>query len=617
MKEIEEINNNYFSNQKIKEKISDIINKNKISINNNYDLQKDLLFFKNDILRDMRNLEAKQTEKLLNYREEQSKVLNSYEQKFVEQDEKITYLSNMIVDYFRKEKFEKYFEEFARKLQKDFAEMASKIYSLQDEIKDVLYKQEKFFNENVLYPGVIGFQCKFKDLHAFVDYVLESIHDIEIYQETLKGYELHKIRKNLETDLNTIQTQLKTNFNILSKFTTDKVNESEEKMLKVLDDYNTQFVDVRIENNKNANNLQKKMDEVANNFDQIINIRKEINMKNKENEKRFEDIIQNIADNENKIFEQNKEINNVDKKFNLLTTYIDNQNEENYDQYNNSYSRNFISNKYNNTRKLRSAKDFISRQMRLIAREEEKYINNDNYNTLNKTGYNYGYNNKFTNYKNVNNNNNHNLRTINNNIINTRKSFVMNKKLVLKGDSFIKRYITGKIGINDMYSHHKDDKEANKGNNELRKDLSPTKRSKSKFFSPINDKSKFFHLTKLQSNEDNKYKKDIHLNKIKTHRPKMLNINNNNFQNNKYITKSISDGNYNYPKTRLMNHENFMDEINNILIKRHKKNIQIFSPLNSNYQTTSYNKLIQQQLINDKKLNNVLPKKRKKLLIIQ
>ena len=65
-----------------------------------------------------------------------------------------------------------------------------------------------------------------------------------------------------------------------------------------------------------------------------------------------------------------------------------------------------------------------------------------------------------------------------------------------------------------------------------------------------------------------------------------------------------------------MSHENFIDEINNILIKRHKKNIQIFSPLNSNYQTTSYNKVIQQQLISNKKFNNVLPKKRKKLLII-
>ena len=223
----------------------------------------------------MRNLEAKQAEKLLNFKEEQTKLTNLYEKKFLSQNEKINYLSNLIVDYFRKEKFEKYYEEFKKGIEKNFAEMTTKIYTLEGEIKDVLYKQENFFNENVLYPGVIGYQCKFKDLHDFVDYVLETIKKIELFQDILKSYELHKLQKNLETDLNTIQTTIKNNFHSLSKFTTDKVNESEQKMLQVLQDYNTQFVDVRIENNKNADNLMKRMNEVENNFERIIQIRKE------------------------------------------------------------------------------------------------------------------------------------------------------------------------------------------------------------------------------------------------------------------------------------------------------------------------------------------------------
>ena len=47
------------------------------------------------------------------------------------------------------------------------------------------------------------------------------------------------------------------------------------------------------------------------------------------------------------------------------------------------------------------------------------------------------------------------FRTINNNI-NPIRNFAKHKKFEIKGDSFIKRYITGKIGINDMYSHPKD-----------------------------------------------------------------------------------------------------------------------------------------------------------------
>ena len=47
------------------------------------------------------------------------------------------------------------------------------------------------------------------------------------------------------------------------------------KILGEMIDYNSQFVDVRMENNKNADNLRKRIEEVEDNFDQIIKIRKE------------------------------------------------------------------------------------------------------------------------------------------------------------------------------------------------------------------------------------------------------------------------------------------------------------------------------------------------------
>ena len=593
MENFEKVNDNHFFNRNLNKKITDIISKNKFSINNNnFDVQKELLFFKNEILKDMRNLEAKQTEKLLNFKEEQTKLTNLYEKKFLSQNEKINYLSNLIVDYFRKEKFEKYYEEFKKGIEKNFAEMTTKIYTLEGEIKDVLYKQENFFNENVLYPGVIGYQCKFKDLHDFVDYVLETIKKIELFQDILKSYELHKLQKNLETDLNTIQTTIKNNFHSLSKFTTDKVNESEQKMLQVLQDYNTQFVDVRIENNKNADNLMKRMNEVENNFERIIQIRKELNKKNEEQDKKLENIIQNVDDNLNKINEHNKEIRDVDTKFNLLTTYIDMQNEDNFDNKYNMYSRNYENNKFISSKRIKSARDFIARQMRLLSKGEP-FINDDYNISFTKQGFNTGSNNKF------NNSNNEiaktQFRTINNNI-NPIRNFAKHKKFEIKGDSFIKRYITGKIGINDMYSHPKD-------LNKEKMDTPPTKNIN--YFSPKNDKSNLFNLTKLQSKQDKKeinYKKD---------KPKMLKINNNNFQNHKNFTKSLSDGNYNNQNKKLISHENFVKEINDILNKRHK-NIQFNSIYNN--QKTSYNKFSEQQLDKDKRF---IPKKRKKLLIIQ
>ena len=595
-------NNENYSSRNIKKRITDVISKNKFNLTNNYDLKNDLLFFKNDLLKDFRNMESKLNEKILNSNEEHLKILNSYENKFLAQNEKIEYLSNLITDYFRKEKFEKHFEEFRASIKDISAEMESKIYLLQDNIKDVLYKQQKFFNENLLYPGIIGNKCKFKDFHAFVDYVLESIHQIEDYQEMLKAYELHKLKKNLENDLGTIKLQIKNNFQILSNFTTEKINESEEKMKKVLDDYNTQFVDVRIENNKNANYLEKKISEVSHNFDQIIKIRKEINKKYKEQEKKFEDICQNIAGNENKIIEQKKEINNIDNKFKLLTTFIDNQNDENNDYYNNFNTGNFKNIKYNKSKRIQSAKDFIDRQMRLISKGIIN--NNENNQTLNKTEYNSISNDRYNKDNKNNNDYNKNARSIDDKRFST-KNFVINKKMTFRGDSFIKKYISEKIGIEEMYNHPKHLR--NKDKNEKKEiNYETSQARKSKYYSPNEDISKFFNLNKLQSQPSNKRKNKI----------KIININNDNYQTNKIITKSLSDGNYGPPNEKVMSHENFMKEINNILYRKKIYN-PILSPFTNNYRQTSNNRFIEQQLVKDKKFNNAMTKRKKKLLIIQ
>jgi hypothetical protein len=126
----------------------------------------------------------------INYTEEQNKIINSYENKFLEQNQKISYLSNLIQEFFNKDNFEKYFIKFNSKFEHSLAELESKIYLLQNEIKDVLNKSESIIRENIFYPGKIGYKCQFKDFHAFIDYVLDSIHQLGSYQNILKSYEI-------------------------------------------------------------------------------------------------------------------------------------------------------------------------------------------------------------------------------------------------------------------------------------------------------------------------------------------------------------------------------------------------------------------------------------------
>ena len=436
-------------------KKSNNINKNKKDDNYYFlyekKIQQDLIFFKDDILKDLREIQKKIFAELTFQKDEQTEKLNLFEKKIEAQTQKIAYLSNLITESMKKTKVEDLLEQFSSKTEQDFAKVDLKINNIQKEIKDGLYKHEKFFNETILYPGIIGYDCRFSNFHSFIDYVLSNIHQMIVYQELLKSYELHKIRGKIDKDLNIFQLQLKNNFNSLSEFTTEKVNESEKKMKNLLDNYNSQFVDIRVENNETANKLKNQINDVANNFEKIIEIKNEIDEKYEQQDKKIENMKIEISNNEIKLNEQKNEINNFDKKINLLTTYIDNNlHQDNSYNYLDT-SRNIKTIK---GRRVHSAKEYI-----------ERWINNSN----------------------LDNNNKKNGKKI--------------KKYNFKAESFIKRYIKGKIGIDDMYKHVKDFEFGGKEKKIIKRPYNESLSQKNLYNNKFNNNSNthFFNLTTVNS----------------------------------------------------------------------------------------------------------------------
>ena len=388
------------------------LDENSLSFLNPKNIQKDLLFFKDDILKDLRILENRLYENISIQKDEQQYKLNLYEQKIESQTQKIAYLSNLITESKQKTSVEENIEKFKLKTEEDLAKIDLKMNLIQKEIRDGLYKFDKLFSETILYPGIIGYECRFSNFHSFVDYVLSSIHQFIVFQELIKSYELHKMKNKMEKDIKVVLLQLKNNFKDSSKFTIEKINESETKMINILNDYNSKFIDVRFENNKSATELRSRLDDVANSLNKIMEIKNEIDTKYEVQDKKIEDLKINIISIDNKIEERNIEFTNIEKRFDLLTTYIDKyviQNELDMSSY--DKSRNNIMYK---GRSVHTSKEYLNQFINAI--DLEKHSNN------NKKG----------------------------------QNMKKNKKYFFKGVGFIKRYITGKIGLEEMYVHPKD-----------------------------------------------------------------------------------------------------------------------------------------------------------------
>ena len=528
-KNINNLNNNELNKSKSQIVLND--NKSKTEENFNYinqkNMQKDLLFFKDDILKDLRLIQKKLKEDFIIQKDEQTNTLNLYEKKIEAQAQKIDYLSNLITESMKKTNLEELLEKLSSKTEENFSKIEYKINTIQKEIRDSLYKHEKLLNETILYPGIIGYECRFSNFHSFIDYVLSNIHQILVYQELLKSYELHKIKNRIDKDLNIIRLQLKSNFKTLSEFTTEKINESEKKMKNILDDYNTNFFNIRVENNEAAKALKNQISEVANSFNKIIEIKNEIDEKYDEQDKKIENIKKDISNND---AELKDEISNVDKKFDLLTNYIDNNISGNDNIM--KIGRNFGAFK---GRRVQSAKEYI-----------EGKINYNNYNNNFENDY------------------------INNKM----------KKYNFKAESFIKRYIKGKIGIGDMYKHPKDFVKDKKGKNRIetpkiilyKESLSENKLIKNKL---NNNQKHLFSLTTVKSIK-NKKKYD----KI-----------NKSFKNSKSNEESLKINSNINSNLNLSDSKNNMEDNLNTNTNNIKTNSKIYNKKNSHSYENKYNNI--------------------------
>ena len=135
---------------------------------------KDFLFFKNDILKELKILDSK-LEEQKKYNLEFKNNFNKYDIKIEKFNEKIEYFSTIINN--REAEMNYYNEkiglltEFKNKIDQDYCSINNKIKSNAEELTNTINKYDKLIYENLIYPGVIGKNSRFRDFREFIDYI--------------------------------------------------------------------------------------------------------------------------------------------------------------------------------------------------------------------------------------------------------------------------------------------------------------------------------------------------------------------------------------------------------------------------------------------------------------
>ena len=300
------MNNNQQTNTEPSNKLSDP----------KYITQNDFIFFKNELLSDIKQIESRMLSRLkesIDQNESQifsmNSKLNSFQTKLLELSTKIN-LDNSHI-----ERINELFS-FKSNIDEKFISQEKKMKKLNDYIKDSIYSMNKLFQENIAYAGVIGPNTKFQNFHAFIDFVIENINNLNSFKDKMINLDIQNYKTKFDKMMKGYKIQL------------DSIINSSQKMIKetliIYDNkinYLINSLDNKISEPKNfllekIGKVQENCNELNNN---ILSIKEELLKQFDLSKDEYEKKIENISLINDKY---KSDFENINKKIEEMNDFI-------------------------------------------------------------------------------------------------------------------------------------------------------------------------------------------------------------------------------------------------------------------------------------------------------
>ena len=274
-------------------------------------IQNEMIHFKEEILKEMKNFERNLSEKFISSNRLLDERLDSFEKRIETNNQRIFNLSDKIVDdRMMKEKVEKITIDNLD-FKNNMVLFGAKLDKLSKEFDEKILYIENILNDSVIYHGIIGSKCKFINFHEFIDYVLAQLSKYFIVS-TKNTNEINSFKTKLQSSINNIQIQFDGILKSANLFTKKSVIEFENKIKDIAKITEFDLSQMKTENEKQINNMEQLINntkkEIINEIDNGKIQSKEENDKLKLLISRFEKQINELKESYNKLDEEIKEI---------------------------------------------------------------------------------------------------------------------------------------------------------------------------------------------------------------------------------------------------------------------------------------------------------------------
>ena len=355
---------------------------------------KDFLYFKNDILKDLKNLETKI--------DNQKKLNTDLKNKISIQDSKLSKITdtleniaNMVNDNeattnFYKEKIDKLMD-LKKKSEDNFSSLDYKLKFTSDDLKNAINRYDKIIYENLMFPGVLGRDSKFKDLRELLDYVLNNIKIFSVFKDK-NEVDLKTYKIKLESMLQSINFQMSGIMESSNAFTLNNVRQVEKKCMDEIKILDEKLMKIRVSNIELINKMEKEKNQMFEEWENMKNTKKEMS-------ELFDTALKNLNNNNTNI---EKTLNNYEKQFseikekiasvnNLCNKMIKENNEDKHNYKINGTKTDYFKSPYQfnekskEMKRIQSAKTFLQKYIEgnsdyeeLIEKNNSKCVKHEN-----------------------------------------------------------------------------------------------------------------------------------------------------------------------------------------------------------------------------------------------
>ena len=212
-------------------------------------LKQDILFLKEDVLKDFRQIESKLNTKIENQNSNLFKQIEKFDISLDSMNNRIAQLSTLIsTDKNMQEKISQLYE-FKSKLDEEIVTQKISIKNITSELKTTINNYDKLFSNSIIYPGVIGPNCKFSTFHELIDYILLNINQLSTFRDK-NLLDLKSYKTKLESLVKSFKMQADSIMMNTTEFTNKKINDLEKKFQTLIKNQESAIVDLKTENNK-------------------------------------------------------------------------------------------------------------------------------------------------------------------------------------------------------------------------------------------------------------------------------------------------------------------------------------------------------------------------------